>query len=107
MVHAELLIQFESINKSPGGYCLWCMVLSLSYFYTMFSSELIPYSDTKAFTRIVQDYLAGSESLRPFYAELPTVDGIRETIERKKHQQVDRNKLYDILVEQYLLVNKN
>ncbi|MFL5772705.1 MAG: bacillithiol biosynthesis cysteine-adding enzyme BshC [Flavisolibacter sp.] len=73
----------------------------------MFSSELIPYSDTKAFTRIVQDYLTGSESLRPFYAETPSVEGIRETIEKKKHQAVDRNKLYDILVEQYQLVNKN
>lgn len=67
----------------------------------MFRTEHLPYNQTNAFTKIALDYLNGSEELRPFYSLPPTVKGIEETIERKKQQPVNRQKLVEVLQQQY------
>jgi bacillithiol biosynthesis cysteine-adding enzyme BshC len=71
----------------------------------MFFTEHLPYSQTNAFSKIALDYLNGSEMLRPFYSSLPTVDGIEDTIQRKKRQPVNRKLLVDVLQEQYQKVS--
>lgn len=67
----------------------------------MFAVQHISYNQTNAFTKIVLDYLNGAGSLRDFYDELPTTEGIRATIEKKKHQNIDRETLVRVLREQY------
>jgi bacillithiol biosynthesis cysteine-adding enzyme BshC len=67
----------------------------------MFLTERLPYNQTNAFTKIVTDYLNGSENLKPFYSSLPTLQGIEETIQRKKQQPVNRKIVVDVLKEQY------
>jgi bacillithiol biosynthesis cysteine-adding enzyme BshC len=71
----------------------------------MFLTEHLPYNQTNAFSKIVSDYLNGSQNLKPFYSSLPTITGIEETIERKKLQPVNRKILVDILREQYQAVS--
>lgn len=70
----------------------------------MFTAEHLPYSQTGAFTKIVSDYLNGSEKLKPFYAEPATLAGIKTTIERKKKQPVNRKLLVETLQQQYQTV---
>lgn len=70
----------------------------------MFAAQHIPYSHTNAFTKIVLDYLDGSENLKPFYEQAPTVAGIEETIRQKQLQPVDRKVLIEVLQQQYSLV---
>lgn len=67
----------------------------------MFAAESVPYHQTNAFTKITLDYLSGSENLMPFYAAPPTLDGIKETIEKKKKQPVNRTLLVEVLQQQY------
>jgi bacillithiol biosynthesis cysteine-adding enzyme BshC len=67
----------------------------------MFLTERLPYNPTNAFTKIVTDYLNGSENLRPFYSSLSTLQGIEETIQKKKQQPVNRKIVVDVLKEQY------
>jgi bacillithiol biosynthesis cysteine-adding enzyme BshC len=71
----------------------------------MFLTEHFPYNQTNAFSKIVADYLTGSENLKSFYSSLPTLTGIEETIGRKKQQPVDRKMLVDVLKEQYRTVS--
>jgi bacillithiol biosynthesis cysteine-adding enzyme BshC len=67
----------------------------------MFFAEHVPYNQTNAFNKIALDYLSGAESLKPFYSLPPTLEGIKEAIERKKRQQVNRQMLADVLSKQY------
>ena len=71
----------------------------------MFSAAHIPYNQANAFTRIVTDYLSGATELRPFYASSPNLQGIRETIDKKKQQPVNRKLLVQVLEEQYTPVS--
>jgi len=68
---------------------------------TMFSSEHVPYNQTNAYSKTVLDYLSGAGMLRPFYSLPSTLDGIKQAIERKKQQPVNRKLLVDVLNEQY------
>lgn len=67
----------------------------------MFAAKHIPYSQTKVFSRIVTEYLEGSENLRPFYSAIPSVDGILETLHKKQGQQLNRKILVEVLQQQY------
>ena len=67
----------------------------------MFAAEHIPYNHTNAFSEIILDYSDGSEILQPFYSFPPTVEGIRQTIEKKKLQPVNRKILVEVLKKQY------
>ena len=71
----------------------------------MFFSEHFPYNQTNAFSKIALDYLSGSENLRPFYSLPPNLQGIEETIQKKKLQAVNRKVLVDVLQEQYQKVS--
>jgi bacillithiol synthase len=71
----------------------------------MFLTEHLPYNQTNAFGKIALDYLSGSENLKAFYSQSPTVKGIEETIQRKKQQPVNRQKLIEVLQAQYQTVS--
>src|SRR5689334_11174242 len=70
----------------------------------MFVSEHLSYSQTNLFSKIVSDYLKGSEDLRRFYSSLPNIEGVKEAIDRKKQQPVNRKMLVEVLKEQYASV---
>jgi bacillithiol biosynthesis cysteine-adding enzyme BshC len=70
----------------------------------MFAAQRISYNQANTFTKIVLDYLSGSEKLKPFYTEVPTLQGIEATIKAKQKQPVDRNLLVDVLQQQYKTV---
>ncbi len=74
---------------------------SIVYFYRMFAAEAVPYRSTNAFSAIVSDYVEGGAGLQPFYSAAPTIEGIRETIERKEKQVLHREVLVAALQEQY------
>jgi bacillithiol biosynthesis cysteine-adding enzyme BshC len=67
----------------------------------LFSAQRISYRDTQAFSKIVLDYIDGAEALRPFYAALPNEAGIRQIIEAKQLQALDRVALVQVLRQQY------
>jgi bacillithiol biosynthesis cysteine-adding enzyme BshC len=67
----------------------------------MFLTEHLPYNQTNAFSKIALDYLSGSEDLKPFYSSPPTLKGIEETIQRKRQQAINRQKLVEVLQQQY------
>ncbi|MGZ3840026.1 MAG: bacillithiol biosynthesis cysteine-adding enzyme BshC [Flavisolibacter sp.] len=67
----------------------------------MFAAQRISYQQTNAFTKIVLEYLHGSDQLQPFYAEAPTLEGIKATLRKKQAQPVDRIKLVETLQQQY------
>jgi bacillithiol biosynthesis cysteine-adding enzyme BshC len=67
----------------------------------MFASRPIPYSQTNSFSKIVTDYLENAPHLRPFYAARPDLEGIKETIEKKKQQPINRALLVSVLEQQY------
>jgi bacillithiol synthase len=73
----------------------------------MFASQLIPYHQTNSFSKIVIDYLNGEEKLKPFYAHLPSFEGIYSAIEEKKKHFVDRVILVQELQKQYASVSAN
>lgn len=76
----------------------------LVYFYPMFTATHLPYSQTAAFSKIVTDYLAGAEALRPFYSQPATLQGIKEKMEERKAINTNRQLLVDVLKEQYAAV---
>jgi bacillithiol biosynthesis cysteine-adding enzyme BshC len=67
----------------------------------MFAAQRIPYSQTHAFSPIVVDYLSQDPRLKPFYHVWPSVEGIREMVQKKAAQPVDRALLVKVLQEQY------
>ncbi|MFL5738925.1 MAG: bacillithiol biosynthesis cysteine-adding enzyme BshC [Flavisolibacter sp.] len=67
----------------------------------MFVAETIPYHQTHAFSRIMMDYLAGAETLRPFYESPASLQAFKETIGKKQKQPVNRKVLVDVLQKQY------
>lgn len=73
-----------------------------------FSSTYLPYRQTKSFSAIANDYVEGNNALKPFYAHEPTIEGIKNAIEKRKVFNTDRPGLVSYLKEQYkdLQVNK-
>src|SRR4051812_8130369 len=67
----------------------------------MFAAQEVPYSQTHAFTKIVLDYLDGSEPLRSFYTHPPTPEGLLQALELKKTHSIDRSLLAGVFREQY------
>ena len=56
----------------------------------MFASQLIPYSQTNSFNKIVIDYLNGAKELKSFYVHPPSYEGMAQAIEEKKKHFIDR-----------------
>jgi bacillithiol biosynthesis cysteine-adding enzyme BshC len=67
----------------------------------MFEAKHIPYDQTSSFSKIVTSYLNGAETLKPFYGQLPTKEGIKALIEERKHFSTNRTLLVQVLKEQY------
>jgi bacillithiol biosynthesis cysteine-adding enzyme BshC len=72
----------------------------------LFSAHVVPYQQTGFYTPIVLDYLKQSTTIQPFFSFTPTVDGIKEAIEQKKNQAVDRKLLVEVLQQQYAPLSK-
>jgi bacillithiol biosynthesis cysteine-adding enzyme BshC len=70
-------------------------------------STRLPYRETRAFTRIVTDYIDQAEALKPFFAGPPTISGIQNTIEKRKQFDTNRQLLVDVLKDQYKSVPVN
>jgi bacillithiol synthase len=66
-----------------------------------FSSQNILYQSTGFFSKLVADYISQSETLYPFYAFAPTLDGIKKAIEARKKYPTNRKELVEILKKQY------
>lgn len=63
----------------------------------------IPYSDTGYFSKLICDYLTGSDSLRSFYNRFPDMQSFKSQIEEKSHSYTSefRKILVDRLYDQY------
>lgn len=57
--------------------------------------------DTNQFSTFFLDYLDGKESLRPFYAHLPTIDSFAQIIKDKNFSTENRVVLFEALTNQY------
>ncbi len=61
----------------------------------------IAYGETGFFSKIILDYLAGKEQLKPFYRHPVSMDGIIAAIEERKLYATDRKLLAEVLQKQY------
>lgn len=66
-----------------------------------FTSTRIPYRQTGAFSRIVVDYIDQADTLKPFYAEAPSLQGIRKAISARQQFRGHRELLVQELKKQY------
>ncbi len=61
----------------------------------------VPYRETGFFSKIVEDYLSGSETLRPFYQHPVSLEGIKAAIQARQKFFNQRQLLYTELNRQY------
>lgn len=64
-------------------------------------SDKIELQETRQFSPIFLDYLAGKDTLKPFYSLFPTIDGFKQQIRNKAFPQQQRQLLQQVLEEQY------
>ncbi|RYY88045.1 MAG: bacillithiol biosynthesis cysteine-adding enzyme BshC [Chitinophagaceae bacterium] len=67
----------------------------------MFSADTLAYEATHSFSKIVTDYLAGADTLRPFYEHRPNLAGIKAAIRARRAAPQHREILVDALRRQY------
>ena len=65
------------------------------------SAQWMKYQETGFFSKIVTDYLAKSELLKPFYQHQVSSEGIQESIHARAQFKTDRELLSKVLLEQY------
>ncbi|MFS8082074.1 MAG: bacillithiol biosynthesis protein BshC, partial [Ginsengibacter sp.] len=70
-----------------------------------FQSEYIPYKQTGKFTSIVLDYISGAPSLKEFYNNPVSIEGVEQAIEARKNFPTDRRLLVEGLQKQYESIN--
>lgn len=70
--------------------------MSLAFHY-----KYLPYSETGYFSALVNDYLAGGDTLRSFYNYTPNKEGLDKAIAERGKYPVNRKVLVDILTQQY------
>lgn len=70
---------------------------------TNFQSNYLPYSQTRKFTKIILDYIAGSRDLKDFYEHEVGIEGIKTSVEARKKFNTNRK----LLTQQLLLQYKN
>ena len=61
----------------------------------------VSYRETGFFSKIVEDYLSGAETLRPFYQHPVTLEGIKAAIRARQKFFNQRELLYTELIRQY------
>jgi len=71
------------------------------------TAQFISYKQTGYFSKMVTDYIAGEEKLRPFFNHPVTKDGIKAAIEKRISFPTDRQLLVEILSRQYQDVELN
>ena len=64
-------------------------------------AHYLPYRDTRRFSALVLDYLAGAEALSSFYTFAPDAKGLANAIRPRSESPVDRATLADVLQRQY------
>ena len=71
------------------------------------SNRYISYRDTNYFNSLFCDYIEGSDDLRPFYNNKPSLESFKNQILSKKEnfKKADRLTLSDVLVKQYSAIN--
>jgi bacillithiol synthase len=65
-----------------------------------FQKTEIDFSIAKSLSRLVSDYLAGKESLQPFYSFFPDNTGFEKIIQQRKSDTINRPVLVEVLKEQ-------
>jgi bacillithiol biosynthesis cysteine-adding enzyme BshC len=65
------------------------------------SSKRLPYRQTGAFSKIVLDYIDQDQSLKPFFSQTPSLQGIQAAIEARKKFATGRDLLVKELNKQY------
>jgi bacillithiol synthase len=68
---------------------------------TAFHSTYIPYSETGKFSKIVLDYISGSDGLKNFYEYKVNIDGLQSAIRERKKFNTNRQLLVEQLQVQY------
>ena len=63
--------------------------------------QYLPYASTGSFSKIITDYLAGEDELRPFYAHPVSLEGIKAAIEKRRSYKNNRELLVSELKKQY------
>ncbi len=66
-----------------------------------FDCYSVPYEKTGFFSNLVNDYLSHSSNLTEFYANQPTLDGIKASIKARQSFDTPRELLINCLEEQY------
>jgi bacillithiol biosynthesis cysteine-adding enzyme BshC len=61
----------------------------------------LPYKDTGYFSKLVTDYLAEKDELKPFYIFSPSKEGILQAIQQREQFPVNRQLLTKVLHHQY------
>lgn len=61
----------------------------------------VDFKDTHEFSSLFLDYIEGSDQLKEFYGNQPTVEGFKRQIEQKEFSQESRDALHDVLTSQY------
>lgn len=68
-------------------------------------STRLSYQDTGFFSSIVTDYLAQTDTIRPFYKHSVDLKGIQDAIQIRKKFSTPRSLLVESLLKQYEIVN--
>ncbi len=66
-----------------------------------FKATRLPYEQTGYFSRLVTDYLKGSDFLKPFYTHPVSLAGIESAIRERDQFPTDRNTLVSVIEDQY------
>lgn len=65
------------------------------------TTDLIDYSETGFFSKLILDYLDGDPALAPFQAYPPRLDAFTQVIQNKAQETVDRHTLAEVITGQY------
>lgn len=69
------------------------------------NTQIISYSSTNYFSKIILDYVSENDLLKSFYQHPVSTDGIKAAIEERKAYPTDRQLLVDVLQKHYANAN--
>ena len=64
--------------------------------------KYISYQSTNSFSELIYDYLGGKESLKKYYEQEPTIEGVKNAIQARKQFATNRKLIHQVLSEAYL-----
>lgn len=64
--------------------------------------QKIEYRETNSFSQLILDYLADSPNLRSFYPYRPSLEGLRESVDKLEFDDTQREQLAGSIAEQYV-----